>query len=113
MMGLKVIRKHKGFTQRQLGDNSATHLNTINRYENGTQFPESMQRVKAIADALGCEPWHLFHPDPLAILFPVESLPPASSNPELARKLLTGFGQKSRAWSQQRRTESEDEAESA
>ena len=110
MMGLKVIRKHKGFTQRKLGDNSATHLNTINRYENGTQFPESMQRVKAIADALGCEPWHLFHPDPLSILFPVEPAP-VTSNPELASKLLSRL--KPNAWSQQRRTEPEDEADIA
>jgi len=114
MVGLPILRKHKRMTQKQLGDASGIHLNTVNRYEAGTQFPESFERVKQLAHALECEPWQLFHPDPLhAMQSEPDPVPPP--NPEMANKLLARLGDRSnsRAWSQQRRQELEDEADIA
>lgn len=114
MVGLQILRKHRRMTQKELGDASGIHLNTVNRYEAGTQFPESFERVKQLASALDCEVWQLFHPDPLHAM--EEKAPPPPPNPELANKLLAMAklgSNNSKAWSQQRRSEPEDQAEIA
>ena len=57
-MGLKEIRKEKGFTQQELGDKSRIAPKLIARYECGDCNIRNMSLEKGIklADALGVHP---------------------------------------------------------
>ena len=118
MVGLKILRKHRGLTQKQLGDFSQIHLNTVNRYEGGSQFPDSFEKVQKLASVLGCEPWHLFHPDPLSAMRP--PAPPSPPPPDFDRirrlareREAAGTVQPLPGWQKFRRDEPEDRADIA
>lgn len=55
---IRMLRKEKGWTQKELGKKSYLSNVDISRFETGSQAPEP-EELKRIADALGCDTGYL------------------------------------------------------
>lgn len=76
---IKLLRKEKGLTQKQLADACGMADSAIRKYESGSVRPK-MATVSRIAKALGVEPLELTSHDPnypITFTVPIDELPKA------------------------------------
>lgn len=118
---LATIRKVRGLTQAELAHQLRIDVSTISRWERGeTGPPTTGDHIGELAKALDCEQYHLFHPNPLAMLEGVEEEVVAAEVPASALAFFERLGSEpstpshdSDQWSRQRRRESDDQADIA
>lgn len=79
---IKLFRREKGLTQKQLADACGMADSAIRKYESGNVRPK-MATVSRIAKALGVEPLELTSHDPnypITFTVPIDELPEAIHN---------------------------------
>lgn len=63
-LGIRPLREAKNLSQLELGRLLGVGRQTIYRYETQSRCPRE-KLVGALCQALECELWQLFHPDPV------------------------------------------------
>lgn len=82
---IKIYRKRKGYTQKQLGELTGIADSNIRKYENGRQKPKFETLVR-IADALG-----IFVMDLMPDMYNITTMEPISDENELRKYTLNNM----------------------